>query len=76
MDTTDTINAINNTNEIVGGNFIQQEDGNYLNNIFGIRFYYSNEIQRFIVYIIGSIEGTIFTTVNDFINAYNMGQFG
>lgn len=66
---------INVNYHIVGGNFIQTEEMIYTNNIFGIRFYYSSGRLMFIVYIIGSIEGAIFTTVNDFINAYNMGQF-
>jgi len=64
-----------NANNIVGGNFTQIGEMNYVNHIFGIRFYMSNGQRRFIVYMIGHIEGFICTTVNDFLNAYDAGQF-
>lgn len=69
------IAEINANGHIVGGNFTQVEEMNYDNNIYGIRFYMSNGQIRFIVYIIGRIEGFICTTSNDFLNAYNAGQF-
>ena len=66
---------INMNDHIAGGNFTQIGEMNYTNNIFGIRFYMSNGQRRFIVYMIGRIDGFICITSNDFFNAYNSGQF-
>lgn len=75
LDMAEEIIAEINANNIVGGNFAQIREMNYVNNIFGIRFYMSNGQRRFIVYMIGHIEGFICTTANDFLNAYDAGQF-
>ena len=67
------MNEINNFG-IRGGEFVQTAEG-YANNIFGIKFYRSFGQQRFVVYILGSIEGLTFATTNEFLNAYVRGLF-